>query len=113
VSPAAVQQNVEIAQKEKEELWRGLMDQADAAIDGGDKVAPIVAAREILRPLPDGFLLVDEALCANPFTQPMHRSTGGRQYFHNRGGGLGLGDAGSGGSIVSAGSCARALLGWR
>ena len=98
VSPASVKQNVETAQKEKEALWRGLMDKADKETPGapgtsqdGDKVAPIVAAREILRPLPDGFLLVDEALCANPFTQPMHRSTAGRQYFHNRGGGLGWG----------------------
>jgi benzoylformate decarboxylase len=91
VSPAAVKQNVEIAQKEKEALWHGLMDQADAAANGDERIAPIVAAREALRPLPDGFLLVDEAPCANPFTQPMHRSTGGRQYFHNRGGGLGWG----------------------
>jgi benzoylformate decarboxylase len=44
-----------------------------------------------LRPLPDGFLLVDEAPCANLFTQSMHRSTGARQYFHNRGGALGWG----------------------
>jgi benzoylformate decarboxylase len=91
VSPSAVKQNVEMAQKEKEALWRGLMDQADAAADGDGRIAPIVAAREVLRPLPDGFLLVDEAPCANPFTQPVHRSTGGRQYFHNRGGGLGWG----------------------
>jgi benzoylformate decarboxylase len=91
VSPAAVKQNVEIGQKEKEALWRGLMDQADAAADGDGRIAPIVAAREVLRLLPDGFLLVDEAPCANPFTQPMHRSNGGRQYFHNRGGGLGWG----------------------
>jgi benzoylformate decarboxylase len=67
------------------------MEQADAAMNDDSAIAPMVAAREVLRPLPDGFLLVDEAPCANPFTQPMHRSTGGRQYFHNRGGGLGWG----------------------
>jgi benzoylformate decarboxylase len=91
VSPATIKQNIEVAQKEKDALWRGLMGQAEAAVSDGSRIAPIVAAREVLRPLPDGFLLVDEALCANPFTQPMHRSTGGRQYFHNRGGGLGWG----------------------
>ena len=91
VSPATVKQNIERAQKEKEVLWHGLMKQADAATNGDARIAPIVAAREVLRPLPDGFLVVDEAPCANPFTQPMHRSTGGRQYFHNRGGGLGWG----------------------
>jgi benzoylformate decarboxylase len=91
VSPARVNQNVETAQQEKVGLLRGLMEQADAATNDDSRIAPIVAAREVLRPLPDGFLLVDEAPCANPFTQPMHRSTGGRQYFHNRGGGLGWG----------------------
>jgi benzoylformate decarboxylase len=89
VPPAIVKQNLEDAQRKKDLLWRGLMEQADAAIRADGKIEPIVAAREVLRPLPDGFLLVDEAPCANPFTQPMHRSTGGRQYFHNRGGALG------------------------
>src|SRR5258708_13372392 len=91
VSPATVKQNIETAQKEKEVLWHGLMKQADAATNGDARIAPIVAAREVLRPLPDGFLVVDEAPCANPFTQPMHRSTGGRQYFHNRRARLGRG----------------------
>ena len=91
VSAATIKQNIEVAQKEKDALWRGLMDQAEAAVNNDRRIAPIVATREVLRPLPDGFLLVDEALCANPFTQAMHRSTGGRQYFHNRGGGLGWG----------------------
>jgi len=91
VSSASVKQNIEIAQKEKDALWHGLMENAEAAVSDTGRIAPIVAAREILRPLPDGSLLVDEALCANQFTHPMHRSTGGRQYFHNRGGGLGWG----------------------
>jgi benzoylformate decarboxylase len=91
VPPAIVKQNLEEAQLRKDILWRGLMEQADAAIRVDEKIEPIIAAREVLRPLPDGFLLVDEAPCSNPFTQPMHRSTGGRQYFHNRGGALGWG----------------------
>src|SRR5262249_8853544 len=89
--PAIVRQNIERAQRKKEILWRELMGQADAAIGDGERIEPIVAAREVLRPLPDGFLLVDEAPCANQFTNLMHRSTGGRQYFHNRGGALGWG----------------------
>jgi benzoylformate decarboxylase len=91
VSPVTVKENIEFARQQKDTLGHELMDPADAAIREDGRIAPIVAAREILHPLPDGFLLVDEAPCANPFTQPMHRSTGGRQYFHNRGGGLGWG----------------------
>ena len=91
VPAQTVTQNIEYAKQQKDSFWHELMGRADAAIREDGKIAPIVAAREILRPLPDGFLLVDEAPCANPFTQPMHRSTGGRQYFHNRGGALGWG----------------------
>ena len=53
------------------------MERADVAVRGDEKIEPIVAAREVLRPLPDGFLLVDEAPCSNLFTQAMHRSTEG------------------------------------
>jgi benzoylformate decarboxylase len=91
VPSVIIKQNIEYARQQKDILWRGLMEWADAAIHGDDKIEPIVAAREVLRPLPDGFLLVDEAPCSNLFTQAMHRSTGGRQYFHNRGGALGWG----------------------
>ena len=91
VPPAVVKQNIEEARQKKDTLRRELLERADAAIRDDEKIDPIVAAREVLRPLPDGFLLVDEAPCAIPFTQAMHRSTGGRQYFHNRGGGLGWG----------------------
>ncbi|MBV9674661.1 MAG: thiamine pyrophosphate-binding protein [Verrucomicrobia bacterium] len=91
VPPATVKENIQFAQQQKEVLWRGLMEHAEAAIREDGRINPIVASREILRPLPDGFLLVDEAPCSNLFTQSMHRSTGGRQYFHNRGGALGWG----------------------
>jgi benzoylformate decarboxylase len=91
VPAAIIKQNIEYARQQKDILWRGLMEQANAAIRGDEKIEPIVAAREVLRPLPDGFLLVDEAPCSNLFTQAIHRSTGGRQYFHNRGGALGWG----------------------
>jgi benzoylformate decarboxylase len=91
VPAATVQQNLEEARRQKDIFWGELMKQAAAAIRADGKIEPIVAVREVLRPLPDGFLLVDEAPCANPFTQPMHRSTGGREYFHNRGGVLGWG----------------------
>jgi benzoylformate decarboxylase len=93
VPEATVNRNIEYAQQEKDALWRQLMDETGAAIREDGKIAPIVAAHETLRPLPDGFLLVDEAPCTNAFTPRMHRSTGGRQYFHNRGGGLGWGMA--------------------
>jgi benzoylformate decarboxylase len=90
------------------------MEQADAAISDDEKIEPIVAAREVLRPLPDGFLLVDEAPCANVFTQSMHRSTGGRQYFHNRGGASGWGmPAAIGVSFIGAPSCTGTLYGRR
>ena len=91
VPPAVVKQNIEEARHKKDTLWHELMARADAAIRDDEKIEPIVAAREVLRPLPDAFLLVDEAPCAIRFTRAMHRSTGGRQYFHNRGGGLGWG----------------------
>lgn len=88
---STVKQNIQFAQQQKEVLWHGLLERADAAVRDDGKINPIVASREILRSLPDGFLLVDEAPCSNFFTQSMHRSTGGRQYFHNRGGALGWG----------------------
>jgi benzoylformate decarboxylase len=91
VPAGIIKQNIEYARQQKDILWRGLMEQANTAIRGDEKIEPIVAAREVLRPLPDGFLLVDEAPCSNLFTQAIHRSTGGRQYFHNRGGALGWG----------------------
>jgi benzoylformate decarboxylase len=91
VSSWVVKQNIERAQQQKDTLWRDLMARAEAAAHSENGIEPIVASREVLGPLPDGFLLVDEAPCSNPFTQSMHRSTGGRQYFHNRGGALGWG----------------------
>src|SRR6516165_1701570 len=91
VPPSLVKQNVEQAKQQKDTLWRNLMERADAAARSENGIEPIVASREVLRSLPDGFLLIDEAPCSNPFTQSMHRSTGGRQYFHNRGGALGWG----------------------
>jgi benzoylformate decarboxylase len=91
VSPATVKENIEHAEAQKKELWLQLTHRADAALGESGRIRAIVAAREILKPLPDGFLLVDEAPCANQFTHLMHRSTGGRQYFHNRGGALGWG----------------------
>ena len=45
----------------------------------------------MMRVVADGTLVVDEAPCANAFTQRMHRSTAAKQYFHNRGGTLGWG----------------------
>jgi len=90
VSPEAVEANVLFAQEGQEALRRALRDQAEQA--AGDAVLrPIVAAREIMRSLADGTFVVDEAPCANAFTQPMHRSTAAKQYFHNRGGALGWG----------------------
>jgi benzoylformate decarboxylase len=91
VPSAIIKQNIEYARQQKDVLWRQLIERADTAIRDDEKIEPIVAAREVLRPLSDGFLLVDEAPCSNLFTQAMHRSTGGRQYFHNRGGALGWG----------------------
>ena len=91
VAPSAVKHNIEQAQQQKDALWHDLMERAEAAAQSENGIEPMVASREVLRPLPDGFLLVDEAPCSNPFTQSMHRSTGGRQYFHNRGGALGWG----------------------
>ena len=91
VPPSVVKQNIEQAQQQKDALWRDLMERAEAATGSENGIEPIVASREVLRPLADGSLLVDEAPCSNPFTQSMHRSTGGRQYFHNRGGALGWG----------------------
>jgi benzoylformate decarboxylase len=90
VSPHSVEMNVAIAQKEKEAQQHALREQAGIAA-ADPQIRPIVAVREIMRPLADGTLLVDEAPCANAFTQPMHRSTAARQYFHNRGGALGWG----------------------
>jgi benzoylformate decarboxylase len=90
VSPEAVETNVLFAQEEQEALRRALSDQAEKAA-GDVVIRPIVAAREIMRSLADGTFVVDEAPCANTFTQPMHRSTAAKQYFHNRGGALGWG----------------------
>jgi benzoylformate decarboxylase len=90
ISPNSVERNVKIAQGVKEIRQLALKKEADAArMDPG--IRPIIAAQEILRILADGALVVDEAPCANAFTQPMHRSTAAKQYFHNRGGVLGWG----------------------
>jgi benzoylformate decarboxylase len=90
ISPDAVARNVKVAQQEKDARQIALTEQADAA-GVGPAIPPIVAVQQITRVLADGTLLVDEALCANSFTQPMHRSTAAKQYFHNRGGILGWG----------------------
>ena len=90
ISPDSVERNIKIAQEAKEARQQVLKHQADAAGTEAH-IRPIVAVQEIMRALADGALLVDEAPCANAFTQPMHRSTAAKQYFHNRGGVLGWG----------------------
>jgi benzoylformate decarboxylase len=90
VSPETVERNVSLAREAKETQLRGMKELANQA-DQDPHIRPIIAVREIVRSLADGTLLVDEAPCANAFTQPMHRSTAAKQYFHNRGGALGWG----------------------
>ncbi len=90
VSSEAVETNIRFAEQEQDTLRRALRDQAEEASRDAE-IRPIVAAREIMRSLGEGTLVVDEAPCANAFTQRMHRSTAARQYFHNRGGALGWG----------------------
>ncbi|HEY0790442.1 MAG TPA: thiamine pyrophosphate-dependent enzyme [Chthoniobacterales bacterium] len=90
VSRGAVEQNVRVAQTAKDAQRTRLNQQIE---DEGAhaELRPLIAAQQIMRPLADGTLLVDEAPCANAFTQRLHRSTAARQYFHNRGGVLGWG----------------------
>jgi benzoylformate decarboxylase len=90
VSPRTIERNVNLACEAKETQQRRLKELANKA-DQDPHIRPIIAVREIVRALADGTLLVDEAPCANAFTQPMHRSTAAKQYFHNRGGALGWG----------------------
>jgi benzoylformate decarboxylase len=90
VSPHAVERNVSIAREAKEAQQHALKQQAEIA-DKDPHIRPIIAAQEIMRVVAQGTLVVDEAPCANAFTQPMHRSTAAMQYFHNRGGALGWG----------------------
>jgi benzoylformate decarboxylase len=90
VSPQTVERNVQIAREAKETQQHALSRQAEIA-DRDPKIRPIVAAREMMRVVADGTLVVDEAPCANAFTQRMHRSIAAKQYFHNRGGALGWG----------------------
>ena len=90
ISPHTVERNFNVALEAKEAQQKALRKRAEIA-ERDPQIQPIVAAREITRVLPDGTLLVDEAPCANEFTQPMHRSTAAKQYFHNRGGTLGWG----------------------
>ncbi len=90
ISPETVEWNVDVAQEAREVQRQALQRQAEIA-DSEPNIRPIIAAQEILRSLPDGTLIVDEAPCANAFTQRMHRSTAAKQYFHNRGGALGWG----------------------
>src|SRR5580700_3879881 len=90
VSPHTVERNVQIAREAQETQQRALSRQAEIA-DRDPQIRPIVAAREMMRVVADGTLVVDEAPCANAFTQRMHRSTAAKQYFHNRGGALGWG----------------------
>jgi benzoylformate decarboxylase len=90
VAPYTVERNVHFAEEAKEAQERELMEQEEVA-DQDSRIRPIVAVREIVRALAVGTLLVDEAPCANLFTQRMHRTTAAKQYFHNRGGALGWG----------------------
>jgi benzoylformate decarboxylase len=90
VSLHTVERNVQIAREAQETQQRALSRQAEIA-DRDPQIRPIVAAREMMRVVADGTLVVDEAPCANAFTQRMHRSTAAKQYFHNRGGALGWG----------------------
>ena len=90
ISLDTIERNVKIAREAKEAQLHALRQEAEIAARD-PQIRPIVAAKEITRALVDGALLVDEAPCANAFTQRMHRSTGARQYFHNRGGTLGWG----------------------
>ena len=90
VSPQTIERNVQIAGEAQETQQRALSRQAEIA-DRDPQIRPIVAAREMMRVVADGTLVVDEAPCANAFTQRMHRSTAAKQYFHNRGGALGWG----------------------
>jgi benzoylformate decarboxylase len=90
ISLDTIERNVKIAREAKEAQSHALRQEAEIAARD-PQIRPIVAAQEITRALVDGALLVDEAPCANAFTQRMHRSTGARQYFHNRGGTLGWG----------------------
>ena len=77
ISPHVVERNVTIAREAKEAQQRGLREQAERAAADPD-IRPIVAVQEIMRPLADGTLLVDEAPCANAFTQP-HASNDRRE----------------------------------
>lgn len=90
ISPDTVEVNVKIA-REAKKAQQVTLEREAAAAGADSSIRPIVAAQEIMRTLPIGTLVVDEAPCANAFTQPMHRSTAARQYFHNRGGVLGWG----------------------
>jgi benzoylformate decarboxylase len=90
ISPHTVEMNVNIAREAKEAQQNALRQKAEIA-ERDPHIRPIVAVRQIVRALADGTLLVDEAPCANQFTQPMHRTTAAKQYFHNRGGALGWG----------------------
>jgi benzoylformate decarboxylase len=90
VSPRTVERNISVAREAKEAQKRLLSEQAEVA-DKDPNIRPIIAAQEIMRVAVEGTLVVDEAPCANAFTQRMHRSTAAMQYFHNRGGALGWG----------------------
>src|SRR3984957_7166237 len=90
VYPHTVERNLSIARKAREDQERVLGQQAEEA-DKDPNIRPIIAAQEIMRVAAEGTLVVDEAPCANAFTQRMHRSTAAMQYFHNRGGALGWG----------------------
>ena len=86
----ASQQHFSARGEAKEAQQNALRQKAEIA-ERDPHIRPIVAVRQIVRALADGTLLVDEAPCANQFTQPMHRTTAAKQYFHNRGGALGWG----------------------
>ncbi len=92
VSLEIVERNVRIAREAKAAQESALRQQAEIA-DQDPDIRPIIAARELMRVVADGTLVVDEAPCANAFTQRMHRSTAAKQYFHNRGGALGCGQS--------------------
>lgn len=64
VPPAVVKQNLEEAQRQKDSLWRGLMEQADAAVRADGKIEPIVAVREVLATVINSHREISEAVKA-------------------------------------------------
>jgi benzoylformate decarboxylase len=87
---AAARAVVEAAAVRRAEAVQALEDTALSRYDSSP-IDPMAAAHALVRAMPPGSLIVDEAITTGVYVRGFHHEPIPRRYFFNRGGGLGWG----------------------